>query len=293
MGAWSASILGNDTSCEVRERFLELYDLGENPKNIALIVLDEQKENLEYDKTNVLFGLALACWECKSLTKELFNDVKNIVETKEDIAFNKGLDADENFLKKRQNVLNDFINKISIEKPNARRRTKIPIQVESIYKAGMCLVYKNRSNNYIGIYITNSEHFKNKGKIEFFFMDFESSSLPTLKMFCDSRLYGLKKLGADWAHHSYEYQGNVTDMHYEKDSKEIFFNTTTRILTQIGQLKEPDRAKLINDYKGNFMYLQNAEKMIDSMEDIRLEGQKEFKLSKMSLADLLEQIALT
>lgn len=292
MGAWSAAILGNDTSCEVKERFFELYDLGEDPKNIASILLGEQKQNLEYDKTNVWFGLALACWECKFLTSEIFNEVKKIVDTKEDIEFNKDLDADSDFLKKRQKALDDFINKISVEKVKPRLRKTIQKEVESIYKAGMCLTYKNHMDKYIGIYLTKSEHFKNKGKIEFFFMDFESSSIPTLKMYLDSKLYGLKKLGADWAQHSYEYQGNVTDLHYEKKSKEDFFNYLPKTLALIGQLKESDPTELINNYKGDFLYLQNPNKMIESMENIRSEGKKEFKLSTMTLADLLDKIGL-
>lgn len=292
MGAWSAAILGNDTSCEVRERFFELYDLGEDPKNIASIVLDEQQENLEYDKTNVWLGLALACWECKVLTTDTFVEVKKIIDTKEDIEFNKYLDADSDFLKKRQTVLNDFINKISVEKAKPRNRKTIPKELESVYKAGMCLTYINDKENYIGIYLTKSEHFKYKGKIEFFFMDFESSLIPTLQMFSDSKLYGLKKLGADWAQHSYEYQGNITDLHYEKDSKENFFSYLPKTLVLIGQLKEPNPTRLINNYKGDFMYLQNPYKMVTSMENIRHEGKKEFNLSTMTLADLLDKIGL-
>lgn len=292
MGAWSATILGNDTSCEVRERFFELYDLGEDPKNIASIVLDEQQENLEYDKTNVWLGLALACWECKVLTTNIFFEVKKLIDTKEDIEFNKNLDADGNFLKKRQKVLDDFINKISVEKAKPRSRKTIPKEVESVYKAGMCLTYKNHKEKYIGIYLTKSEHFKYKGKIEFFFMDFESSSMPTLKLFSDSNLYGLKKLGADWAQHSYEYQGNVTDLHYDKKTKENFFIYLPKTLTLIGQLKEPDPTKLTNNYKADSMYLQNPDKMVNSMENIRSEGKKDFKLSTMTLADLLDKIGL-
>ena len=91
MEAWSAAILGNDTSCEVKERFIELCDLGENPKKITLILLDEQKENLEFDKTAVWLGLALICWECKVLTIEILDNAKRIVETKEDFEFNKRL----------------------------------------------------------------------------------------------------------------------------------------------------------------------------------------------------------
>jgi len=40
------------------------------------------------------------------------------------------------------------------------------------------------------------------------------------------------------------------------------------------------------------MYLQNPDKMINSMENIRIEGKKEFKLSTMTLADLLDKIGL-
>ena len=95
MGAWSAVILGNDTSCEVHERFIELYDFGEEPNNIASLILEEQKENIQYDRTNVWLGLALSCWECKTLTTEIFDEVKNIVDTQEDIKFNEELDAEE------------------------------------------------------------------------------------------------------------------------------------------------------------------------------------------------------
>lgn len=288
MGAWSSSILGNDTSCEVRERFFELYDLGEKPESISFIILEEQKENLEYDRTNVWLGLAMACWECKVLTKDIFEEIKKIVDTKEDINFNKQLEADEDFLKKRQKALNTFVDKITIEKAKPRARRKIPIQVESIYVAGMCLTYKNLQEKYIGIYLTKSEHFKNKGKIEFFFLDFESNEPPTLSMFSNSKLYGLKKLGKDWG--NYEYQGNVTDLHYEKDTKNDFLNYTPNVLTEIGKLKAPNLDKLINNFKGDFMYLRNPEKMIDSMESIRMEGKLEYKLSSMTLNELLDKI---
>lgn len=288
MGTWSSSILGNDTSCEVRERFFELYDLGEKPESIASIILEEQKENLGYDRTNVWLGLALACWECKVLTRDIFEEVKKIVDTKEDINFNKELDADEDFLKKRQKALESFVEKIKIEKPKPRARKKIPVQVESIYLEGMCMTYKNLQEKYIGIYLTKSEHFKNKGKIEFFFLDFESNELPTLSMFSNSKLFGLKRLGKDWG--NYEYQGNVTDLHYEKETKADFYSYIPTVLTEIGKLKAPNPDKLINNFKGDFMYLRNPEKMIESMESIRLEGKLEYKLSSITLNELLDKI---
>ena len=62
------------------------------------------------------------------------------------------------------------------------------------------------------------------------------------------------------------------------------------MLTEIGKLKAPNLDKLINNFKGDFMYLRNPEKMIDSMESIRMEGKLEYKLSSMTLNELLHKI---
>lgn len=291
MGAWSPSILGNDTSCEVRERFFELYDLGERPENIADIVLEEQQENLQYDPINVWLGVALATWECKVLTPKIFNQVKQIVESKADIEFNKELEADNDFLKKRQKVLDDFIVKISTEKEKTRARKKIPKQIESAYLSGMCFTYKNANRKYIGVYLTKSEHFKNKGEIVFFFMDFESDEVPNLSMFSNSKLYGLTKLGPEWS--GYEYQGNVTDLVYDKNTKSDFHNFVPMAFTLVGQLKSTDSNKLINNYRGRHINLADLTKTIETLELIRLEGKSEYKLSELTLGKLLDKIGIS
>lgn len=290
MGAWGPAILGNDTSCEVRERFFELYDLGEQPDKIAEIVLEEQQENLLYDQTNVWFGLALATWECKVLTSELFNQVKQIVDSKADIAFNKKMEADNDFLKKRQKILDDFIVKIATEKSKARARKKISKQVESVYLPGMCFAYKKANGQYIGVYLTTSEHFRNKGKIVFFFMDFESDEIPNLSMFSNSKLYGLTKLGPEWS--GFEYQGNVTGLGYESKTKDDFYNFTSKAFILVGQLKGADSNKLINNYKGRHINLADLTNTKETLELIRLEGKSEYKLSEMTLGKLLDLIGI-
>lgn len=288
MGAWSPIILGNDTSCEVRERFFELYDLGEELEIIADIILAEQEENLQYDKTNVWFGLALAAWECKVLTPEIFNQVKQIVDSKTDIEFHKELDADIDFLNKRQKVLEDFINKISIEKEKPRSRKKIPKHVESDYLAGMCLTYKNTEGKYIGVYLVKSEHYRFKGEITFYFMDFESVDFPNLDMYCKSKLYGLKELGDEWG--DYEYQGNVVAINYEKNTKSDFYRFIPETLILIGQLNCLDLEKLSNNYKWSQMNLNDPKSVIESLESFRIKGKSENRLSNISLCKLIEEI---
>lgn len=287
MGTWSEAILGNDTSCEVRERFFELYDNGENPENIADIVLNEQQENLEYDRTNVWLGLALACWECKVLTNEILAEVKKIIETNEDVELSKKLGADNKFLKKREKILNNFLVKISKEKDKPRLRKKEPKQVATIYLAGMCCAYKNQNGKYIGVYITKSEHYKNRGEIRFFFLDFASDNLPTLKMFVNSTLY-VEKLGKSWG--EYEYGSIETGISYEKDEKENFFKNIPQLFYLVGTLRKLDDNKLINDFSSRYIDLNEPNSIVKILEQMRLEMQTAQKAVKISLGQLLEKI---
>lgn len=289
MGTWSEAILGNDTSCEVRERFFELYDNGENPENIADIVLNEQQENLEYDRTNVWIGLALACWECKVLTEEILSEIRKLVETCEDITFCKELDADSKFLKKRKKVLNDFLIKISKEKDKPRLRKKIPKQVASIYSAGMCCTYQNLHKKYIGVYITKSEHFRNRGEIEFYFLSLETETFPTLEMFADSTLH-IEKLDDCWG--KYEYRGMATGISYEKDEKESFYKNIPQVLQIVGNIKAPDLERLINNYQGKYIDFSKPNNIITKLEEIRMEMEPAPEMLEMTLSQLLDKIGV-
>lgn len=290
MATWNATILGNDTINEIRDRFLELLDLGENKKKIASTILDEFNEYLRYERTNVWLGIAYSCWECNVLTPKIINEIVKIVESGEDIDYYLKLKADEDFIARRQTVLQDFIQQFSVPPKKVRKREKNfqPKQEDTIYKTGMCFAYKTKHDNYIGIYLTHSEHYLEQGKIVFYVMDFETNELPNIEMFENSKLFGLEKLGKEWG--AYEYQGNVTDLHYDEKDKALFFENVPKMLTYIGKLEAPDSDKLINNFKGNFMFLNEPLKMIDLMDEIRLFQKKEFKLSKISLAELLEKV---
>lgn len=290
MGAWSATILGNDTTCEVYERFIDLYNWGENVDEIAAMVLDEQAENIIYDKTNVWFGLALGCWECKMLTSEIYAVVKDIIETGEDLKACRELDASEQFLKDRQKNLDKFLNKISVEKPKARLIKKQPREFPSIYVPGTCLIYKNSAGNYSGIYIKESEHFKNKGEIQFCFLDVEEQEIPELHLFEQSHLYGLEKLGSQWK--TAIYCGNVIGIIYEKDTKELFFSALEKSFKVVGSLKSSDDTKWIKNYKGGYMSKNYADNFTDIIEKFRLEALAKFPKSEITLAQLLDTVKL-
>ena len=289
MGAWSHSILGNDTSCEVREAFIERYNEGVDAHQLIDEMIDKFEEVLEYDRTNFWLGLALVCWECKVLTPHIYKEVENIIKSKEDLAFNASLDADQTFLKKREKALNDFLIKISTERPKARVRKKPPKRIDTIYKPGKCFAYKNNDGFYIGIFITRSEFLRNEGKFQFFFMDFESQTLPSLDMFLNSKLYGLNKLGPEWG--EYEYQGNVSDMDYRNNTKALFHKFTAEHLIEVGQLAAPNLKKLVTNYRGDFLRYENPKGVISTIEALRIEQTQEHQLSRLSLKQLLEEVS--
>lgn len=167
MGTWSHKILGNDTTCEVRERFIELYNQNIDTDEIKAELLIEQKGNIECDPTNVWLGLALICWECKCLDNQLLNKVKKIVSSGEDIEFSIELDADEEFISKRKIELNKFVTKISEPKDKPRRRIKPPREYDFHIKEGEIYSVQIKSELKIKILIVYSKHFKNKGEIRY------------------------------------------------------------------------------------------------------------------------------
>lgn len=288
MGTWSAAILGNDTSCEVYERFIELYNLENNPSTIAAIVLNEQQDNIVIDKTNVWLGLALACWECKVLSSEIDLMVKDIVGSGEDLIFCKELDASQQFLKARADVLSKFLIKLSVEKPKPRLIKKTSKPVQSAYLQGMCMAYKNVDDKYIGVFVHESEHFKNKGQISICFLDFELKVIPDISMFQKAKLFGLKKLGDEWGYR--DYCGNVLNINYEKNSRDIFFKVMVEVFTVIGVIDFPDNGKWINNIRGGFMSSENSDDFIMLLEQLRYETKSKYATSDIALADFLKKL---
>ncbi len=132
MGTWNNKIDGNDTFQDVYQNFFDLYNQGQNPVEISKQIQDDFAEmfNDYDDRNNSLFGLALAQWETKSLDPTVYKQVKEIIETGNDLEVWKGLGADENTLQKRKKELDKFLTKISTEKEKPKRRVRPKFEFE-------------------------------------------------------------------------------------------------------------------------------------------------------------------
>ncbi|MEP7318204.1 MAG: hypothetical protein ABI921_05675 [Panacibacter sp.] len=126
MGTWNTKINGNDTFQDIYQNFFDAYNQGQEPFDISKQIQDDYAEMFEDydDRNNSLFGLALAQWETKSLDQTIYKQVKEIIESGNDLEVWKGLGADEKSIKQRKAVLEKFLSQISVEKDKPKRRVK-------------------------------------------------------------------------------------------------------------------------------------------------------------------------
>ncbi len=134
MGTWNNKIDGNDTFQDIYQNFFDLYNQGQNPVEISKQMQYECAEMFKdyEDRNDSLFGLALAQWETKSLDPTVYKQVKEIIETGNDLEVWKGLGADEKTLKQRKVILEKFLIQISTDKEKPKRRVRPKFEFEMI-----------------------------------------------------------------------------------------------------------------------------------------------------------------
>jgi len=135
MGTWNIKIDGNDTFQDVYQNYFSLYNDGQNPNIISTKIKSDFAElfNDYDDKNDCLFALAFAQWETKSLETEIYNQVKKIIESDDDLRKWKELGADDKMLKKRKLSLEKFLTQISSEREKPKRRVRPKFEFKQIY----------------------------------------------------------------------------------------------------------------------------------------------------------------
>lgn len=126
MGTWNIKISGSDSFQDIYQNFFDAYNKGQEPADISKQIQDDYAEMFEDsdDRNNSLFGLALAQWETKSLETAIYNQVKEIIESGNDLVVWKELGADEKSINQRKIVLDKFLTQISSEREKPKRRVK-------------------------------------------------------------------------------------------------------------------------------------------------------------------------
>ncbi|WP_452231540.1 hypothetical protein [Lacinutrix sp. MEBiC02595] len=189
MGTWGTGISSNDIYEDINYEFFELYNQGMKVSAITEKLIKENKELIDSheDQNNFWITIAKSQWECKSLDKKVFNQIKDIVESGKDIELWKELDSSQSDLNKRKKVLELFLKKISTEKKTSRKR-KIKKSRNAIFEKGECLVFKLSDGDYCGVFVLESEKETEFGLNLVVVTDIKQSEKPTEKDFENAKL---------------------------------------------------------------------------------------------------------
>ena len=239
MGTWSASIFGNDTSCEIKEMFFEKYNNGVDVHEIKNEILSTYSSDISDEKsetkTDILFALAYCLWETQQLDKKLLDDIEKIISSGEDIAICKGLGADKHFIKSREVATKKLLSKISIPRPSVKKRIKPPVQIDSIYKNGACMAFQYSNGVWGCLLAVETKHFKRKVEGHYLLTDLKSKTIPTMEKILKAHI-------SDDSYHrsTFEFHYNrFTSMIFNwVSSKEIdnFYKYNEQFFTVIGYL---------------------------------------------------------
>lgn len=215
MGAWGTAISSNDTYADIYGEFFDLYNYGLDVAEISKKLITDNQETINDtdDCNNFWFALAKAQWECKQLNKDIFERVKNVIETGSDLQVWQKLDACEKDIKKRKVVLEKFLNELQTERPKAKSRKKKIVR-QPIFEKGDCVIFELGNENYGGVIVLEAIKDTELGlnlialtrinsKVKPILKDFENSEILT-KSFATSHSVTLQ--------HSYDFP--VASLHY-------------------------------------------------------------------------------
>ncbi len=158
MGTWGTAMHNNDAFADIYSEFFRLYNKGEIPELISKQIIETNQEMLEIEeeKHNFWFALALAQWETKSLDPNVLEIVEIIINTGADIELWNSLGATEKDISKRKDVLTNFLRKIKSERSKAKPRKKPKLKTP-IFSTGDCLTFMMKNGNYGGAIILASD----------------------------------------------------------------------------------------------------------------------------------------
>lgn len=200
MGTWGTGISSNDVYEDINYEFFDLYNQGMDASAVTEKLIKENQELIHSveDQNNFWFAIAKCQWECKALDPAIFERIKIIVETGKDIELWKELEASDSDLTKRQKALDNFLQKISIEKKTPKKR-KVKKIVDAVFEKGDCLIFKLNDSFYGGVFVLEGEKNTEFGLNLICYLDINQRTKPTLKDFKKAQVIVTKSSEFDFS----------------------------------------------------------------------------------------------
>lgn len=149
MGTWGVGILSDDVACDVHGEYMDRYDDGGEHATIRAALQREHAADIDDpdDGPVFWFALALAQWECGVLAPDVQERVAELIASGK--AVERWEESGAATVRKRQRVLDRFLEKISQPNAKPRRRRKAK-HLPAIYRPGDCLAVKLEGGGYGG-----------------------------------------------------------------------------------------------------------------------------------------------
>jgi hypothetical protein len=188
MGAWGTGVLSDDTTRDIYDSYLDLFNRGGSPTDIRERLSEQFAEILGDKDEGPLFWIAIAKaqWDCGQLEPISLSNVRQIVT--EELGLDLWADAGESLLRRRKTVLRQFLS--TIETPNARPRTpRQAIKRKPIFNPGDCLAVRQQDGDWGAALVLQGEpessdpFVETLGKNLVVHLLYKNSVMPTLEVF--------------------------------------------------------------------------------------------------------------
>ena len=148
MGVWGTGLLENDLTSDICQDYVQFVNSEFSHKEIRSKLQKKYLNNLDRNEVH-LFWIALAkCqWDYGVLEKDVYENVKNIINKEIDIRYWNELGAEETDIIKRKKVLNNLLSKLGTQKEKPRKIKRIK-PTDSIFEKGDVIYFKCDNSKY-------------------------------------------------------------------------------------------------------------------------------------------------
>jgi hypothetical protein len=147
MGAWGTALFSDDTSCDVRDSYVDLVGDGLTGPEATKVLLREWSASLNDPDESPVFWLALAAtqWRCGRLESHVLQQALNVIGSGSDLARWESGSKD---FEKRKVVLNKLRAQLTSPYPPEKRIPK-RFRDTNEWRVGDLVAYKMRSGRFV------------------------------------------------------------------------------------------------------------------------------------------------
>ena len=304
MATDGVKIIDGDFAYDTYEHIMELYDNGADAEMIKKeipFIKDDYGTNSDFYHEIFVTVYALAFWEIGELTDEILNEVKRVIALKAGVKLWTE-ECDEKEGKKRQRILDKFLQKISEPNQKIRKRKKYRIVKNLYFEANDVLTFKLSDNNYCAVICANITQEKSQTTYDLAITTYKEKQKPNIETLYDECIVGqlmnyhnpvpneiLKmqpEIGILWDFHKYNAQP-MTEKQKERTydnafieafegRKHFLFGIPYNLVTHKDMTLIKDKFEVVGKLKikesfkrlGGYGYLSTFEKFEDIFSDI-------------------------